>query len=56
MMVIGLLAESSVLNICCLLYPCRGGGEERVRVRGEFSKSLQCYHDEDNDEILSHNL
>ena len=29
LMVIGLLAESSVHNICCLLYRCRGDGEEK---------------------------
>ena len=28
-MVIGMLVESSVHNICCLLYRCRGDGEEK---------------------------
>ena len=34
-MVIGMLAESSVRNICCLFYHCRGDGEEKDGKEGD---------------------
>ena len=49
-MVIGLLAESSVRNICCLLYRCeeverkggRGGGARLESNRGMHAKDDTC--------------
>ena len=46
-MVIGLLAETSVHNICCLLYRCRGdreekGGEERRGARLESNIGMHA--------------